>query len=368
MALFSFNSADHAAPRALYDILPRGWYQAILSESGASATSAGGQRLTFTATVTAPEWAKGRKVFLGFNVAHPTSEEAVRIGNEQLSGLSVAVGVPSWTNTEQLHNQPFYMRLKIRKGGMNEQTKEEYDDSNEAQGFDNLKNYHDMAKQPVPQGQTAAPAAGAFPVAAPGLPAGAPASAFPGAAPVVAAPAVPATTVPVAPALPVAAPVVQAAAPVVPVVPATPAVVANAPVQPWEQPVVPPAVAAAPVLQAPAEVAQQVAAPVAPVVPVAQAAAPVAPVVADPFAGWTPEQIITWKTQNPTHPLAQVAAAPAAPEAPVAAPQPEWAATPVVATPAATPSIGAAAAPAASEPAHPAQAMLPPWQVGAAAQ
>ena len=366
MALFSFNSADHAAPRAQYDILPRGWYRAILIESGAAATSAGGQRLTFVAQITAPEWAKGRKVYMGFNVAHPTSEEAVRIGNEQLSGLSIAVGVPSWGNTEQLHNKEFFIRLKVRKGGVNEQTKEEYDDSNEPQGFDNLANFHDMAKQPAQAGTAAAPAA-AFPVAAPvvaapgaapGLPA---AASFPGAAagaPAVAAPGVAAPAI-VAPAV--------AAAPV------TPSVVQTAPVQPWEQPQAAAAANVTPVTQAPAAVAPVVAQVVAPVVaPVVEAAAP----VANPFEGWTVEQLNAWVSQNPTHPLAAQASAQAASSQPVAAPvvapvvattvapQPDWAQQSVAVQPQAA-AATAAVAPVTEAP-HPAQAQLPPWQQPAA--
>ena len=349
MALFTFNAAEHNAPRAQYDVLPRGWYKAVLGDSAAAATTAGGQRLTFVATITAPEWAKGRKVFMGFNVAHPTSEEAVRIGNEQLAGLSVAAGVPSWTNTEQLHNRELYVRLKVRKGGKNEQTGEEYDDSNEPQGFDNLANYHDLAKQPVAPGQAAAPAAG-FPVA----PAGAPA------APV--APGVPSAAS--FPGVPVSTPSVPSAAPAAPAAPAAaPAVIQNAPVQPWEQqaaaaPAVAPQVLQAPAVEAPAPVA-----------------APVAPVVADPFAGWTPEQISTWVAQNPTHPLAIERAAQAAPAAPVApvAPanpepatpaQPAWANAEVAPVQAAA-APAAATAPAVAEPAHPAQAAVPPWQVPA---
>lgn len=374
MALFSFNSADHAAPRAQYDILPRGWYRAILIESGAAATGAGGQRLTFVAQITAPEWAKGRKVFMGFNVAHPTSEEAVRIGNEQLSGLSIAVGVPSWGNTEQLHNKEFFIRLKVRKGGVNERTKEEYDDSNEPQGFDNLANFHDMAKQPAQAGTAAAPAA-AFPVAspvvaAPGVPAGLPAAAsFPGAvagAPAVAAPGV-------------AAPAVIA--PAVAAAPAVPSVVATAPAQPWEQPQAVAAQALTPVTQAPAAVvapAVQTAAVVAPVVaPVVSAAAEVAaPVVANPFEGWAVEQLNAWVAQNPAHPLAAQASAQAAASQPVVAPvvapvaaptvaaQPDWAQQSVAVQPQAA-AASAAVAPVTEAP-HPAQAQLPPWQQPAA--
>ena len=178
-----------------------------------------------------------------------------------------------------------------------------------------------------------------------------------------------ATVAPVAPGVPSAAsfPGVPVSTPSVPAAPAAPAaapaVIQNAPVQPWEQqaaaaPAVAPQVLQAPAVEAPAPVA-----------------APVAPVVADPFAGWTPEQISTWVAQNPTHPLAIERAAQAAPVAPAAsvapvtpepaAPaQPAWASAEVAPVQAAA-APAAASAPAVAEPAHPAQAAVPPWQVPA---
>lgn len=312
MAQFQFDASQHAGAAMNFEALPKGWYQAVIIESKSRTTSSGGQALDFVAEITAPDFAKGRKVFLDYNVVN-SSEDAVRIGHEQLAALSMACQHPRWSQTEELHNKPFHIKLKIDKAPEGS----DYEDRNKANGYDMITVNRALAVQPGSRPAGAAPASAPFPGAAPAMPG------------VAAAPAVPAQPAAV-PAAPVAA---QSA-------PAAPAQPWQNSLQPWEQPQ---AAQPAPVTPAPAP---------------QPAPAPAQPVK-------SPEQI-AWEQQ-------QAAAAQQPTPAPVQQPAPEQpapvqhpAATPPWATQTAQPAPqqapAAQAAPAAAEPPHPAQAQLPPWQ------
>ena len=265
MAQFQFDATQHASVMN-FDALPKGWYQAVLIESKARTTSSGGQALDFTAEITAPPFAKGRKVFLGYNVVN-SNPEAVRIGFEQLAALSLACGHPRWNQTEELHNKPFHIKLKIEKAPEGS----DYEDRNQPNGYDPISVQRALAVQPGAAPGAAATPAAPFPGAVPAAPAApaAPSAPVPPSAPMAPAPSAPAA--PVAPAAAPAQPWTQPAA---------------APTQPWEQPAA--------------------AAPVAP-------AAPAAPA--------------PWQTQTAT-PAPQQPAPNAAPAAPAEPPHPAQAAVP----------------------------------------
>ena len=321
MAQFQFDASQHAAAMN-FDALPKGWYKGQVVESKARETAAKGQALDFVIELLEPAFAKGRKVFVGFNVVHPTSADTVRIAYEQLAALSIAAGHPRWNQTEELHGKPFHIKLKIEKAAEGS----DYEDRNIPNGYDSITVHRALAVQPG--------AVGSAPVSAP----------FPGGAPVAppAAPAAPvaAPTAPFAPAAPAVAAPVQPTAPVQQAAPTQPWTPPAQPTQPWEQP----------------------AAAAAPVAPVTQTPAPVA---AEPVK--SPEQI-AWEAQQAALAAQQQApvapVAPVQPEAPVAA-QPA-AATPPWATQTASPApqqaAPAQAAAAPAEPPHPAQAQVPPWQ------
>lgn len=318
MAQFQFDASQHAAAMN-FDALPKGWYKGQVVESKARETAAKGQALDFVIELLEPAFAKGRKVFVGFNVVHPTSADTVRIAYEQLAALSIAAGHPRWNQTEELHGKPFHIKLKIEKAAEGS----DYEDRNIPNGYDSITVHRALAVQPG--------AVGSAPVSAP----------FPGGAPV-APPAAPvsAPTAPVSPAAPAVAAPVQPAAPVQQAAPAQPWTPPAQPTQPWEQP----------------------AAAAAPVAPVTQAPAPVAaePVKSPEQIAWEAQQVaLAAQQQAPVAPVA-----PVQPEAPVAA-QPA-AATPPWATQTASPApqqaAPAQAAAAPAEPPHPAQAQVPPWQ------
>lgn len=288
MAQFQFDATQHASAMN-FDALPKGWYQAVLIESKARTTSSGGQALDFVAEITAPPFAKGRKVFLGYNVVN-SNPEAVRIGFEQLAALSIACGHPRWQQTEELHNKPFHIKLKIEKAPEGS----DYEDRNQPNGYDPINIQRALAVQPG---------------AAPGA-ASAPAAPFPGAVPT--APVAPAApTAPAAPQAP-AAPVAPAAAPAQPWTQP-----AAAPTQPWEQPAAAPAAPVAPAQ--PEKSAEQLAWEAQQAAAAQQPAAPVAPAAAAAPA--------PWQTQTAT-PAPQQPAPNAAPAAPAEPPHPAQAAVP----------------------------------------
>ncbi|UPT53009.1 hypothetical protein [Hafnia phage yong3] len=306
---FQFNGFDASGyvPPS-FGVLPKGWYRAEMKEAGFEPTKSGGMMIKATFEITFPEFAKGRKVWARYNIVN-ANEEAQRIGYEQLSALSYGVGVLQWQTPEQLLNRPLNLRLKVVDG------KGEYEDSNEPNGYALITDNVKYAMAPTGQAPAGAAPAMAMPSAAVAMP-------FPAAQQPAANP-FPAQAAPAAQPFPAAQP--QAAA-------------QPFPAQPAAQPV-----------------AQQPTQPAQPAVdPNAAASAPWAG-AAQPWANPQQGAVAPQQAAQP----AQVAQ-PAAQPMPEASAQPAWATAQAVAGQ----EVAQAAAPqpAAAEPAHPAQAAVPPWQ------
>ncbi len=111
MVQFSFDEKD--APKSV--VLPRGEYLLHAIESELKTTKRGdGQYLRFRFAVASGNSA-GASVWMNFNVANP-NDMAVQIGKRQLAEFSRAVGVPNWTNTQDLHNKVFKANVDIEPG------------------------------------------------------------------------------------------------------------------------------------------------------------------------------------------------------------------------------------------------------------
>ena len=219
MAQFAFQVNQQALEdqRGNYDPIPAGWYTVIVDESEIRTNKAGsGQYVWMSFRVIDGEF-NGRKVFTRFNVVN-ANPQAQEIGHRELSRLTAGVGLPGFTDTQELHGKPLQIKVKVRKD-----LSGRYPDDNEVSGFRSIAEA---------QGTGVAPAAPAAPAwaGAPQQPwAAAPAVAeAPVAAPVAPPPAAPAA--PVAPMAPPAAPV-PPAPPAAP--PAAPAVPAAAGLPPW---------------------------------------------------------------------------------------------------------------------------------------
>jgi len=233
MANLNFNAAT-VAPASANIVVPAGWYNVIIEHSEVVPTAAGtGTILKLRYSIVDGEF-KGRKIFGQLNIVNP-SPMAQEIAQKQLSAICHAVNVIQCNDSQQLHNIPFKVKLKITPGGIKDQhTGEKYDDKNEVTGWEKSSTNVGVsggsapgATPPVTAKPITPPPVAAAPVAAP--PAwGAPAGQQPWQAPK------PAEAL--APLQPIA-PVAEVAPPVTQPVAETPVTetVASADVPPWVQ-------------------------------------------------------------------------------------------------------------------------------------
>lgn len=129
MAQFNFDTATVEKRESNYELLPAGWYVGQVTDSEIVPLKTGnGKALKLTVEILTESY-RGRKVWARLNVQH-TNSEAERISQQQLRELCDAIGLNRMTDTVQLHNQPFGVKLKIRddKSG-------QYEPQNEVAGF-----------------------------------------------------------------------------------------------------------------------------------------------------------------------------------------------------------------------------------------
>lgn len=166
MATLNFD-ARTVAPQVGFEVLPAGWYNVIVDESEMKPTKAGdGAYLKLRYSILDGA-AAGRKIFGNINLQNG-NPQAVEIGLKQLSAVAHAVGVLLVQDSQQLHNIPLKIKLKIRtdKSG-------EYEPQNDITQWKNIN-------EPT---ETAAPAAGAPAFAQPAAQPAAPSWQQPAAAP-----------------------------------------------------------------------------------------------------------------------------------------------------------------------------------------
>lgn len=188
MASLNFD-ATTVQPDTGFELLPAGWYNAMIDESGINPTKDGvGAYLQLRFSVIDGQY-QGRKVFARLNIRN-ANQTAQEIAYKQLSAIAHSVGVLQVQDSSQLHGIPLKIRVRIRKDPSGQ-----YEDQNEINGYKNINE--------AVQGQAAA-----FAPAAPAMP------------------AAPAGFAPVAP---------QPA----PAMPPQPAFAAPAAPQPWAQPAAP---------------------------------------------------------------------------------------------------------------------------------
>lgn len=135
MANLNFNAAN-VPPASANIVVPAGWYNVIIEHSEVVPTAAGtGTILKLRYSIVDGEF-KGRKIFGQLNIVNP-SPMAQEIAQKQLSAICHAVNVIQCNDSQQLHNIPFKVKLKITPGGIKDQhTGEKYDDKNEVTGWE----------------------------------------------------------------------------------------------------------------------------------------------------------------------------------------------------------------------------------------
>lgn len=127
MELNGFN-ANEIEPQASREPIPAGWYKAVITESLEKPTKAQtGSYLQMTLEVIEGEYA-GRKAFERLNLNNP-NQQAVEIAQRTLSSICRAVGVMTPRTSNDLHDKPFMVKIKVKPA------KDGYEASNEITGY-----------------------------------------------------------------------------------------------------------------------------------------------------------------------------------------------------------------------------------------
>lgn len=135
MANLNFNAAT-VDPAKAGIVIPAGWYNAIIEHSEVVPTKQGnGTILKLRYSIVDGEF-KGCKIFGQLNIVNP-SPMAQEIAQKQLSAICHAVNVIQCNDSQQLHNIPFKVKLKITPGDVKDKsTGEKYDDKNDVSGWE----------------------------------------------------------------------------------------------------------------------------------------------------------------------------------------------------------------------------------------
>jgi hypothetical protein len=156
MALLNFNAANVTPDTGIMDAIPTGWYDAFADQSDIKPVKAGdgGAYLEVRFNITAPAKFAGRKVYSRLNIrnSNPTAQE---IGFKQLSALCHAVGQIQVAQSEQLHNLPLKLRIKMKPADG------QYEASNDVMAYRNINEQVDLGPA---AGNQAAVGAGGFAV------------------------------------------------------------------------------------------------------------------------------------------------------------------------------------------------------------
>lgn len=126
--LGGFKATNFEPATKSYDLIPEGWYQAMIIDSEVKPTKAGtGHYLQLTLEITDGD-RRGRYVWDRLNLDNP-NETAVAIAQETLAQICHAVGVLEPKETEELHNKLFDVRIGIQPA------KGQYNESNVVKGY-----------------------------------------------------------------------------------------------------------------------------------------------------------------------------------------------------------------------------------------
>jgi hypothetical protein len=128
MKLGETYSAAELQPSQSYELLPAGWYTAIITDAELKDTKAGtGKYIKVRYDITGPS-SQGRCVFGNFNISNP-NPKAEEIGRQQLGDLMRALGLAAVNDTEQLLNGHLTIKIDVRPGSG------DYGPQNEVKGW-----------------------------------------------------------------------------------------------------------------------------------------------------------------------------------------------------------------------------------------
>ena len=127
LAGYNFN-AEEVEPSSSFDPIPAGWYQAIISNSELKATRDGyGEYLSLTLQIIEGQY-ENRLVFARLNLKN-ANDKAVDIARKDLAAICRAVGVMSPQASEELHDIPLMIKVKVRPASG------DYEASNDIGGY-----------------------------------------------------------------------------------------------------------------------------------------------------------------------------------------------------------------------------------------
>ncbi len=143
LSAYNFN-AEEVEPSSSFDPIPAGWYQAIISNSEMKATRDGyGEYLSLTLQIVDGQY-ENRLVFARLNLKN-ANDKAVDIARKDLAAICRAVGVMSPQASEELHDIPLMIKVKVRPASG------EYEASNDIGGY---KAVEGANLTPAPKTQT----------------------------------------------------------------------------------------------------------------------------------------------------------------------------------------------------------------------
>ena len=127
LSSYNFN-AEEIEPSSSFDPIPAGWYKAIISNSEMKPTRDGyGEYLSLTLQVIEGQY-ENRLVFARLNLKN-ANDKAVDIARKDLAAICRAVGVMSPQASEELHDIPLMIKVKVRPASG------DYEASNDIGGY-----------------------------------------------------------------------------------------------------------------------------------------------------------------------------------------------------------------------------------------
>lgn len=142
LAGYNFN-AEEVEPSSSFDPIPAGWYTAIISNSEMKATRDGyGEYLSLTLQIIEGQY-ENRLVFARLNLKN-ANEKSVDIARKDLAAICRAVGVMSPQASEELHDKPLMIKVKVRPASG------DYEASNDIGGYKAVEGAN-LTPAPKPQ-------------------------------------------------------------------------------------------------------------------------------------------------------------------------------------------------------------------------
>lgn len=130
-----------------YDLIPAGWYNAIINKAEVKSTKAGtGQYIAIRYDITGPTH-QGRVVFSQLNIKNP-NPKAEEIGRMDLGNVMRSIGLARVTDTDQLIGGNLQIKVAIKEADG------QYEASNQVKGYKAING----SQPPMPAAQATAQA------------------------------------------------------------------------------------------------------------------------------------------------------------------------------------------------------------------